>query len=106
MVKLSQYLIAVVMGMSNVEKSNIHMYKLSLLIAGTAEMEDFLLVSNTHMSEVVAFRLGTYVEAGTVIGYVGETGNAFGPHLHLEMRRYPYTHMADNVDPKQFFGFN
>ena len=59
-----------------------------------------------HMSEVVAFRLGTYVEAGTVIGYVGETGNAFGPHLHLEMRRYPYTHMADNVDPKQFFGFN
>ena len=59
-----------------------------------------------HMLEVVAFRLGTYVEAGTVIGYVGETGNAFGPHLHLEMRRYPYTHMADNVDPKQFFGFN
>ncbi len=37
------------MGMSNVEKSNIHMYKLSLLIAGTAEMEDFLLVSNMNI---------------------------------------------------------
>ena len=43
------YLVAVVMGMSNVEKSNIHMYKLSLLIAGTAEMEDFLLVSNMNI---------------------------------------------------------
>lgn len=41
--------LAVVMGMSNVEKSNIHMYKLSLLIAGTAEMEDFLLVSNMNI---------------------------------------------------------
>ena len=29
--------------------SNIHMYKLSLLIAGTAEMEDFLLVSNMNI---------------------------------------------------------
>ncbi len=37
------------MGMSNVEKSNIHMYKLNLLIAGNAEMEDFLLVSNMNI---------------------------------------------------------
>ena len=37
------------MGMSNVEKSNIHMCKLSLLIAGIAEMEDFLLASNMNI---------------------------------------------------------
>ena len=38
-----------------------------------------------HMSATAA-EVGSYVEAGDVIGYVGSTGNSTGPHLHLEVR--------------------
>ncbi len=40
-----------------------------------------------HMSRILV-RPGTVVSTGKVLGLVGDTGYATGPHLHFEVRRY------------------
>ncbi len=47
---------------------------------------DGMTTMSSHMSSM-AVSAGQNVRAGQVIGYVGQTGRAFGAHLHFEL--YP-----------------
>src|SRR5579859_5741081 len=49
-----------------------------------------------HMSQIVA-RAGDDPHQGDLIGYVGDTGFAFGPHLHFEVRLN-----EQKIDPEPF----
>ncbi len=40
-----------------------------------------------HMSKIL-IETGVWISTGKVIGYVGQTGYATGPHLHFEVRKY------------------
>jgi len=51
-----------------------------------------------HLSRVKV-KAGTWVEAGTVIGLMGASGRATGPHLHFQM-----SHHGQTVDPLGWIG--
>jgi murein DD-endopeptidase MepM/ murein hydrolase activator NlpD len=38
-----------------------------------------------HMRDRPAVRVGQVIDQGTLMGYVGSTGNSYGPHLHWEI---------------------
>lgn len=50
-----------------------------------------------HMVNVSKLTIGNKIAKGTVLGYMGNTGNSFGGHLHFEVRKYNVTPNAENL---------
>lgn len=67
-----------------------------------------LISAYSHLSSINVTE-GQMVDQGTVIGAVGETGNAYGAHLHLEFSYDAYGWSdgdpSDFLDPRQFINF-
>jgi murein DD-endopeptidase MepM/ murein hydrolase activator NlpD len=57
---------------------------------------DYMATLYAHQSRI-AVTVGQHVEAGDIIGYVGSTGMATGPHLHFEVRL-----VGNPVDPASY----
>ena len=45
---------------------------------------------------------GQGVKKGEVLGYMGNTGRSFGPHLHFEVHEGPWNGQANAVDPFKY----
>jgi len=49
---------------------------------------------------------GQSVKKGSMIGYMGNTGNSFGKHLHFELHKGPWNGAKSNsVDPRPYIGY-
>ncbi len=55
-----------------------------------------------HMSALSFLQVGTQVNAGDIIGYEGNTGNAEGSHLHLSVYKDFFTYINEKKDQLYF----
>lgn len=59
-----------------------------------------------HMTSTADVYVGQTISAGTLIGYVGNTGYSYGDHLHLEVRKDNTSSSEYAINPGLLFDMN
>ncbi|MBR6675959.1 MAG: peptidoglycan DD-metalloendopeptidase family protein [Clostridia bacterium] len=87
-------------------------YGKNVVIKSIIDGQEYITVY-AHLQEetYIDWDVGTVIIAGDTIGYVGMTGKTDGPHLHFEMREFPFywgsrgedDYDGYHVDPFDFF---
>ena len=74
----------------------------NLIMVESARMQVLFMFAHCHDIQV---KVGQSITPGQVIGTVGATGNATGPHIHLEIRADDGSKMGGKVwgDPEDYF---
>ncbi|HEY3502753.1 MAG TPA: M23 family metallopeptidase [Actinocatenispora sp.] len=64
---------------------------------------DQVITRYCHMLRQPSVKVGQKVKTGQVVGVVGLSGNAHGPHLHFEVHLHKDPSPAGAVDPVAFY---
>jgi murein DD-endopeptidase MepM/ murein hydrolase activator NlpD len=64
-------------------------------------LTDGTVISYAHLKDYAGMKVGTKVQAGTVVGHVNSSGSSTGDHLHLEVA----DKNGNRQDPARYFGY-
>ena len=69
--------------------------------------DDGKVILMAHMKSKSALKVGAKINAGDAVGTMGETGNATGPHLHIEVENAKtWAYNRNLLDPNDYIDWN
>lgn len=69
--------------------------------------DDGKVILMAHMKSKSALKVGAKIKAGDAVGTMGATGNATGPHLHIEVENAStWAYNKNLLDPNDYINWN